>query len=334
MRGAIRSVPAGRYSAERHIDHDGLGTRMIAVRVAIEVGEDSLTFDFSESDPQCAGYVNSTIANTASSSYLALFTSIGSGIRINEGVLRALEIVAPEGTIVNALEPAPVTGCTISASQAIIEACWLALAQAVPERVDAAWGRWCAPATMGINPRTGAPFGDIHFLCKGGAGASKGIDGWDHLGTVVCAGGLRSPDPELHELADPYTVLQYEFWPDSAGAGEWRGGLGTMYRFRVDAPGDRRGQLRRRQPARDGAVRPRGRPRRAAAPAAAAQGGRRDDRGRRGGVLRPRRGRRLRDPAERRGGYGDPRKRPAELVERDVRDGVVSAEAAREKYGR
>ena len=54
-----------------------------------------------------------------------------------------------EGTIVNALEPAPVTGCTISASQAIIEACWLALAQAVPERVDAAWGRWCAPATMG-----------------------------------------------------------------------------------------------------------------------------------------------------------------------------------------
>ena len=188
--------------------------------------------------------------------------SIGSGIRINEGVLRALEIVAPPGTIVNALEPAPVTGCTISAAQAIIEACWLALAQAVPERVDAAWGRWCAPATMGSTRARARRSATSTSSARAAAGASKGIDGWDHLGTVVCAGGLRSPDPELHELADPYTVLQYEFWPDSAGAGEWRGGLGTMYRFRVDAPGNRRGQLRRRQPARDGAVRARGRPRR------------------------------------------------------------------------
>ena len=46
---------------------------------------------------------------------------------------------------------------------------------------------------------------------------------------------MRAPDPELHELVDPYTVLQYEFWPDSAGAGKWRGGMGTIYRWRVDA---------------------------------------------------------------------------------------------------
>jgi N-methylhydantoinase B len=74
-------------------------------------------------------------------------------------------------------------------------------------------------------------------MCKGGGGASKGLDGWDHVGTVVCAGGLRAPDPELHELVNPYTVLQYEYWPDSAGAGEWRGGLGTIYRWRVEADG-------------------------------------------------------------------------------------------------
>ena len=74
-------------------------------------------------------------------------------------------------------------------------------------------------------------------MCKGGGGASMGLDGWDHLGTVICAGGLRAPDPELHELVDPFTVLQYEFWPDSAGAGQWRGGMGTVYRWRVDADG-------------------------------------------------------------------------------------------------
>ena len=123
----------------------------------------------------------------------------------------------------NPSEPAPVTGCTINTAQTIIEAAWLALSQAVPDKVDAGWARWCAPATMGMNPRTGRLFGDIHFMCKGGGGASKGLDGWDHMGTVVCAGGVRAPDPELHELVNPYTILQYEYWPDSAGAGEWRG---------------------------------------------------------------------------------------------------------------
>jgi N-methylhydantoinase B len=57
------------------------------------------------------------------------------------------------------------------------------------------------------------------------------------MGTVIAAGGLRAPDPELHELINPYHVLQYEFWPDSAGAGQWRGGMGTIYRWRVDADG-------------------------------------------------------------------------------------------------
>jgi len=236
MRAAIELVPDGEYHAERLIDNDGVNKdRMIAVRLNLKVDGSEITFDFTGSDEQAAGYVNSTVPNTASSCYLALFMSIGEGVRFNQGALRALHVIAPEGTVVNSREPAPVSGCTIASAQAIIEAAWLALAQAIPRSVDAGWSRWCAPATMGMNPRTGRPFGDIHFMSKGGGGASYGLDGWDHLGTVICAGGLRAPDPELHELVDPYTVLQYEFWPDSAGAGKWRGGMGTIYRWRVDA---------------------------------------------------------------------------------------------------
>jgi N-methylhydantoinase B len=238
MRAVIAEVPNGEFEADRLIDHDGIDKdRMIKVKVTLKVDDEDITFDFTGSDPQARGYNNSTMPNTASSAFLALFMSIGSEVRFNQGALRALHVIAPEGTIVNALEPAPVTGCTIATAQAIIESVWLALAQSVPEKVDACWARWCAPATMGFNPRTGRPFGDIHFMCKGGGGASKGLDGWDHVGTVVCAGGLRAPDPELHELVNPYTVLQYEYWPDSAGAGEWRGGLGTIYRWRVEADG-------------------------------------------------------------------------------------------------
>ncbi|MBV9799375.1 MAG: hydantoinase B/oxoprolinase family protein [Solirubrobacterales bacterium] len=334
MRAAIREVPNGEYRAERLIDHDGIQRdRMIAVRVALHVEDDSITFDYSRSDPQAEGYINSTIANTTSSSFLALFTSIGSEVRFNEGALRALEVNAPEGTITNSQEPAPVTGNTISAAQAIIEAVWLALAQAVPERVDAAWARWCAPATMGLNPRTGRPFGDIHFMCKGGAGAAYGFDGWDHLGTVVCAGGLRAPDPELHELVDPYTVLQYEYWPDSAGAGEWRGGMGTIYRWRVDAPGIAAANFG-------------GGNREATAPFGLA-----------GGHAAPPHRLHLRRASGELldvdtesfynldqndvyeiyesggGGYGDPKRRAAERVRDDVRDGLVSVQKARELYG-
>ena len=171
-------------------------------------------------------------------------------------------------------------------------------------------------------------------MCKGGAGASTGIDGWDHLGTVVCAGGLRAPDPELHELVDPFTVLQYEFWPDSAGAGEWRGGMGTIYRLRVDAHGIGAANF-------GGGNRPETAPfgLEGGMPAPPHQlrlhKARRDDRGRRGELLRPRQGRRVRDPAERRRRLRRPAQtaRPS-LVARDVRDGVVSAEAARELYGR
>jgi N-methylhydantoinase B len=236
MRAVIKNIPNGRYESERLIDHDGINKgKTISVRLSLLIEDEKITFDYSASDPQAAGYVNSTIPNTTSASFLALFTSAGNEVQFNEGALRALEVIAPEGTVVNAREPAPVTGCTIASAQAIIEAVWVALAQAVPEQVDAGWSRWCAPASAGFNPNTGRPFGDIHFMSKGGGGASHGLDGWDHLGTVVCAGGLRAPDPELHELVDPFTVLQYELWPDSAGAGEWRGGLGTIYRWKSEA---------------------------------------------------------------------------------------------------
>jgi N-methylhydantoinase B len=333
MRAAIRAVPPGEYTAHRLLDHDGINKdKMIKVNVTLKVSKNDITFDFTGSDPQAAGYINSTLPNTASSCYLALFMSIGSEIRFNEGALRALHVVAPPGTIVNPMEPAAVTGCTIASAQGIIEAVWLALSKAVPELVDACWSRWCAPATMGFNPRTGRPFGDIHFMCKGGGGASKGHDGWDHIGTVVCAGGLRAPDPELHELVDPFTVLQYEFWPDSAGAGQWRGGMGTIYRWRIDTNG---------------------------IPAANFGGGVHEvtaPYGLEGGKAAPPHKLKLYKGSEvipvdaesfyafdegdvfeiyesGGGGYGDPRRRPVDKVVDDVRNGVVSAAKAKEDYG-
>lgn len=235
VRQEIRKIPNGVYYAERFMDNDGFNReKMIKIALKLIVDDASVTFDYSNSDQQVKGYVNSTLANTYSCSYLALFTTIDSNIRHNEGAFRPIKIVAPEGTIVNCLEPAPCTTCTHNAAAAIIETGWLALSQAVPEMTQAGWARASMPASMGFNPRTGKFYSNIHFLAKGGAGATFGFDGHDHLGVVVCTGRLRAPDPEMQELLEPFHTLCYEYLQDSPGAGKWRGGMGTKYIFRVE----------------------------------------------------------------------------------------------------
>ena len=334
MREEIRKIPDGAYSAERFMDHDGFDRdRMVKIKITVRVRGDRISFDFTGSDPQVRGAINSTAANTFSTVCLALFMTIDPDIRKNEGALRAIEITAPEGSVVNCMEPAPCTACTICATATIVEAVWLALSQAVPEKTQAAWARWSAPATMGFNPRTGRLFGDIHFMCKGGAGATLGYDGWNHLGVISCAGGLRSPDPELHELVCPYTVLQYEYLTDSPGPGKWRGGMGTAYKWRIEADGilsDNFGDGLREETAPFGIAGGK------AAPPSRLAVYRKD-----GTVEAPdvhkfvmlNRGDIYDIREAGGGGYGDPYERDVEKVVDDVLDGLISVEAAGRDYG-
>ncbi|MEQ8719562.1 MAG: hydantoinase B/oxoprolinase family protein [Acidimicrobiales bacterium] len=330
----IVAIPDGVYSGEARIDHDGIDLDVQpTVRLTIRVDGDRIEYDFTDSDDQTKGYLNSSLPNTISSSHLSFFALFGADIRYNDGATRPITVTTRKGSIANPIEPAPTTNCTVSTCEAMTEAAWLALSDAIPEWVDAPWARWCAPATMGINPRTGRPFSDIHFMSKGGGGATQGFDGWDHIGPVICLGGIRSPDPELHELVTPYEVLEYELLPDSAGAGRWRGGLGVRYRWRVLADGipcANFGSGNRPETAPVGVC-----------------GGLR-------GIqynMSIRRADGTDEPMDANqfyelnigdevliessggGGYGPPEERDPASLEADVRDGVVSEEAARRDYG-
>lgn len=234
MESAIIRIPDGLYSGEGCLDNDGIEMdRRPYVRVDIRVKGAELTFDFSRSDPQTRGFVNSPFANTASVCFQALFACIGSSIPINHGSLRPIKVIAPQGSIVHCSSPAPTTACTLLTCAAIAEAIWQALAQGIPEDVQAGWGRRCAPMTAGFNPRTRRPFVCTHHNCKGGSGATYGFDGWSHTGPVSNMGGSRATDPEIFELAYPYELLEYELAEDTGGAGKWRGGLGAKLRWRV-----------------------------------------------------------------------------------------------------
>jgi N-methylhydantoinase B len=234
-RAEIRRMPNGVHFAERLIDNAGLSDEPISIKLRLEIKDDEIEFDLAGSSPQVAGYVNSPYSNTVSACYLALFSCIDPGIPMNEGSTRPVRVLAPEGSVVNCLEPAATTLCTVSTCEAIVECGWIALAEAIPEQSNAVWARWFGATSIGMNPRTGRPFAEIHFMGKGGGGATHGYDGWDHIGSAICLGGVRAPDPELHELGAPYTVLRFGYLPESFGAGRWRGGAGVSHAWRVEA---------------------------------------------------------------------------------------------------
>ncbi|MGW6334001.1 hydantoinase B/oxoprolinase family protein [Nocardia rhamnosiphila] len=334
VRAQIAQIPDGEFSAESLVDNDGIDkSRSYRIALTIKVDGEKLTFDFSASDPQAEGFINSPIANTVASAHLALFGSIDPDIRYNSGAIEPIDVVAPVGSIVNPSDPAPVAACTVPTCEAIAGAVWVALSEAVPSRAHAGWARWCTPATAGINSRTGRPFGDLHFLGKGGSGATEGFDGWDHLSPANTLGGLRTPDPELHELDTPYLLEELEYLPDSAGGGQWRGGLGVRYRWRVQADNIAcatygSGFMPETAPVgilggRPGIVQSLTLTRGAAEPVEIGTNS----------FYTLDKGDVFEVVSSGGGGFGEPYQRDAQLVLRDVREGVVSVDAARTVYG-
>lgn len=334
VRNEIRHIPDGEYTADALLDNDGIDKgRSYRVALTIRVAGESMVFDFSDSDEQAKGFINSTIANTVSSAHLALFGAIDPDIRYNAGAIEPLEVIAPAGTITNPHAPAPVAACTVPTCEAIASAVWVALSQAIPDRAHAGWARWCTPATMGVNPRTGRHFGDLHFLGKGGSGATEGFDGWDHLSPSNTLGGLRTPDPELHELDTPYLLEELEYLPDSAGGGQWRGGLGVRYRWRIladDVTCATYGSGFMSETAPVGLLG--GRPGIVQTLTLTRAGGQ-PEQIEANSFYTLNEGDVFEVIASGGGGFGDPHLRPADLVARDVREGVVSLGAAREVYG-
>jgi N-methylhydantoinase B len=156
----------------------------------------------------------------------------------NEGAYQPIHITAAQGSIVNPLPPAPVASCTLDTACAILEAMYMALSKALPDKASAAWNRWCGPAISGTDPRTGQFYVGYAFCGMGGGGAMPTQDGQSYIGDGIDLGGLTAPNIETNELDMPHITECHEFSMDSGGAGKFRGGLGVHYaiRFYDDAP--------------------------------------------------------------------------------------------------
>jgi len=239
MRMEIEKLPDGVYEGETHLDSDGFSENPIRIKTRITIKGDEAWVDFDGSDSQATGFVNSPLANTETCVYVAFLTTVTTpDIPHNQGVYRPIHISAPEGSIVNPQFPAPVAACTLDTACAILEACWMALSDVLPDRVPAGWNRWNGALISGIDPRTEEFYVMFGFNGFGGAGGMSGMDGRHYIGDGIDLGGLIAPNIETNETDYPHITEFNEFTTDSCGHGEFRGGCGARYRIRMydDSP--------------------------------------------------------------------------------------------------
>ncbi len=229
-RHAISVIPDGTYEAEDFLDNDGITDKPIAIRVRIQIKGDQAVIDFSRSDPQVQGSVNAVYAITASVVFYVFRTLVSLLIPSNAGGMRPLQIIAPEGTIVNARPPAAVCGGNVETSQRIVDVLYKCLAAAMPGRIPAASQGTMNNFTFGgIDPRTQKPVA-YYETVSGGMGARPTMDGLSGVHTHM-TNSMNTPVEAL-EHAYPVRMLRYSLRPESGGQGKCRGGDGVIRELR------------------------------------------------------------------------------------------------------
>jgi N-methylhydantoinase B len=226
MRRAIASIPDGTYEAEDALDDDGISDREIPIRVRLTIKGERAKVDFTGSSPEVTGALNAVEAITVSAVSYCFRCLVGGDIPASAGLIEPIEVIAPQGTIVNARPPASVAGGNVETSQRIVDTVFKALAKAVPDRIPAASQGTMNNLTIGgIDPRTGREF-SYYETVAGGMGARPAADGMNATHTHM-TNSLNTPAEAL-EYAYPLRVRAYRIRLGSGGRGKQKGGDGAI----------------------------------------------------------------------------------------------------------
>jgi len=320
MREAIGSIPDGVY--ENELLTDGFD-EPVKLAVAVIVEGEEMRVDYAGSSPQSERGINVVLNYATAYTTFGVKCAISPEVPNNDGSFRPITVTAPEGCVLNAQHPAPV-GARHIIGHFLPGLIHGALAPAVPDKVLAqgADSLWNTQITG--RRKNGVPFTYVYFS-GGGMGARPTKDG---LSATAYPSGIRGVPAEVIESVSPVVIHRRELRPDSEGAGRYRGGFGQEMEIgvRTDAPWTLSAMYDRTR-----------------FPAHGLRGGCSGKLGAiitaDGEALHPKRQQRLaagqrvilRLPGG--GGIGGPHERNPDLVMRDVRDGLVSSERARNIYG-
>ena len=327
-REALRAIPEGTYRYADNMDNDGIELdRRIRIEVAVTIEDGTISCDFEGSSRQLRGPFNCVPSGSQAAAYFVVRAVTDPSIPTNGGCFRPVSLSLPRGSLVNPIEPAPVNSRTATIKR--ITSCLLgALKEVLPEKIPADSGNELLTLMFGGRRSNGSNY-VVGELTAGGSGASIRGDGVDSVETD--ASNCMNMPAEAMEMEFPVHIHRVALRSDSGGAGQFRGGLGCIREYEV----------------LDDEITLTHRGERHYCPAKGARGGLE------GGlavsvILRTNgceeiipskletvlfKGDRLVVETAGGGGYGDPSKRNREAVERDVRNGKVSSEAARRIYG-
>ncbi|HET7046274.1 MAG TPA: hydantoinase B/oxoprolinase family protein [Gaiellaceae bacterium] len=324
-RSELARLPHGAWEAEGSVDNDGYTDEPVRLRARVEIGPDRVRFDTSGSDAQRRGPVNSTYAMTFSACAYALKCLVDPDLPVNDGFYRLLDVDAPAGTVTNCVWPAPVVGGWETQTR-LVDVLFKALLPAFPDRLPAGTKAMMCQAGFGALDAASGTYVCFYDTFAGGYGGRLASDGPD----AVQAHGQNTENAPVEETERGYPVRidRLSLVEGSEGAGRSRGGLGLRKDYRFDlhttftvlADRDRSG--------------PHG-----------VFGGRA---GRVAEYVHVRAGVETRLPSKTTldlvpgdvisvrtcggGGYGPPEEREPEAVLRDVLEGKIDAERAREVY--
>ncbi|WP_108260673.1 hydantoinase B/oxoprolinase family protein [Mangrovicoccus ximenensis] len=221
-RNGIRNLPDGEFTFTDYIDDDGIDVgKPIPLVCTVRKSGEKLVMDWTGTSPQVKGAINNTFSYTAAASYTAVKTVLGDGAPNNDGVFRAIEVIAPEGTIANAVMPAACAARGLTGFR-MADCAFGAMAGLAPGRVLACSDGGNTNVSIGGYDGDRKPFIFVDFV-SAAWGARPWKDGLE--GNTTLFANMASYSTETVESENPVLITVNEFVDDSAGAGKFRGGV-------------------------------------------------------------------------------------------------------------
>lgn len=231
LRARLLEIPDGVWREIEYIDHDGHDRNLIRIVCTVTKRAGSLRVDYTGTDAQVPGFVNCSFSGVRAATLSAMYIMLAYDLPWNQGVARCLELVAPSGTVISAIHPAPVSMATLSSiilALSVTLAAFSKMLLTSPRLRDEAMANWCAtsmaPGIIGPNDRGVFTYlGEAsHF--GAGCGARTYADGVD-TGGIIINTTASMPVIETTEAEYPVMYLFRRQLPDSGGPGKFRGGV-------------------------------------------------------------------------------------------------------------
>lgn len=236
MRNAIEKIPDGDYVFIDYLEDDGAGTRNIPIQVKIEISGDAAVVDFRGSSKKVKGCLNAPLSVTTSAVLYCFQCLSGEDTPLNSGTLRPIEIRVDEDSILNARYPSAVVGGNVETSQRIVDVVFGALAEAIPETIQAASAGTMSNLAFGSPQDAPSDASYAYYeTIAGGMGGRSGAGGANAVHTHM-TNTLNTP-VEAIERELPVMVESYSVRKGSGGTGRFPGGDGIIrqYRFLEDS---------------------------------------------------------------------------------------------------